>query len=127
MKYIVLVLLLFSILNSQSLNETVFSPLEMETSGRDLFGPSSAHKFITAPRNESSAPVPPTPQLFPPHHNYQQTQAGPPGTLPTTLSRVIDTKYGKVQGLSLTLFPSYQAKGAHPLRNKIVEVGDTYF
>jgi len=44
----------------------------------------------------------------------------------TTLSRIIETKYGKVQELSLTLFSNHQQKNYnHPLRNKIVEVRDS--
>ena len=39
-------------------------------------------------------------------------------------SRIVDTKYGKLQGLVMTLLPgpSQNQKTLHPLRNKIVEV-----
>lgn len=47
-------------------------------------------------------------------------------TAPTTLSRVVETKYGKLQGLTVSLFPqgsnSNNIKNSHPLRNKMVEV-----
>jgi len=41
----------------------------------------------------------------------------------TSRSRIVETKYGKVQGLSITLFPNIHYSGKNnPLKNKIVEV-----
>jgi len=41
----------------------------------------------------------------------------------TARSRIVETKYGRVQGLSVTLFTNIQHTGRNfPLRNKIVEV-----
>lgn len=41
----------------------------------------------------------------------------------TSRSRIVETKYGRVQGLSITLFPNVHYSGKNnPLKNKIVEV-----
>ncbi|ODN01298.1 Neuroligin-1 [Orchesella cincta] len=41
----------------------------------------------------------------------------------TSRSRIVETKYGKVQGLSITLFPNIHYSGKNnPLKNKIVEI-----
>ena len=153
MKYLVVLLLMT--LNCQSLNETGFNSMKVlvGASSDNYHQPQpnnlpSTHKYISVGRNESfnfhldsgsdskldsadglgSSSSPSSHLPLPDHHYYQQAQAQQPqNTLPTTLSRVIDTKYGKVQGLSLTLFPNYQAKNPHPLRNKIVEVSTRLF
>lgn len=45
-------------------------------------------------------------------------------TTTTTRSRIVETKYGKLQGMSITI----GAQGRHnPLKNKIVEVSEFHF
>lgn len=114
-------IVLLGLIHCQSLNETVsrsFEPPDEELS----------HKFINGTQSESlnfHFPEGRTGQDDAPHEfefearNGEEPQAAPS----TTLSRIVQTKYGKVQGLSLTLFSNYGQKVSnHPLRNKIVEV-----
>lgn len=80
-----------------------------------------------------------------PSYSNGGTDPQPPPLLPNdngpSRSRIIETKYGKVQGLSLSIFPQQQSQqqsqqqtqgksssssgssnGSNPLKNKIVEV-----
>ncbi|CAG7720187.1 unnamed protein product [Allacma fusca] len=89
--------------------------------------------------SSSTTAIPLPPHFLPLHANsnfglnesYGSTSSStsPNNNSPTARSRIIETKYGKVQGLSITLFPHLSTMGnqhhsskSNPLKNKLVEV-----
>ena len=121
-------ILLLSIIRCHSINETIPTTTEHKSDQGAISSSSASQQHYFLPlqtgvlSNESSFTAPEEyPQQTQPHET--------PLTQKTALGRVVETKYGKLQGLLVTLFPSSEKSQAfdanrnvHPLQDKAIEV-----